>query len=187
MQSRRGACSIALPCERELQQGRRERALARDSQQGAPPHSPRDPGSGADLSGRVARSGSGEEAQEEDRLVPPAPADLHAEDDQSAAPGAHELRVRAPLALRRGGEGPSRMLGGARLCLAASGYRADDGGVNGELSPVPQRQTVGHHLNASLVPHWDMEIHVREPHVADHARASLLADPRQRSLNRKSP
>ena len=106
MQSRWGARSIAFSCERELQQGRCQRALACDGQQRAPPHGPRDLGSGADLSGRIARPGPGEEAQERDRLVSPTPAGLHAEHDEPAAPAAHELRVRSALALRCARKGP---------------------------------------------------------------------------------
>ena len=69
-----------------------------------------------------------------------------------------------------------------RVGLAAPCEGADDGGVEGELRAMPQREAVGDDLNAPFVRDRHIEVHVRKPDVAGDPGAGLATDSRDGML-----
>ena len=54
-------------------------------------------------------------------------------------------------------------------CEAGSGDRADDRGVDRELSAVPQRQAVGDYLDATCITDRYIDVHVANPNVPGYS------------------
>jgi len=53
---------------------------------------------------------------------------------------------------------------------------AHDCGVNGDLSPLPNREAIGDHLYAASVARWYVKVEVAEGDVRRHSGSRLLAD-----------
>ena len=72
----------------------------------------------------------------------------------------------------------------ARLRLPPAGDGADDGGVYGETRSVPQRQAVGHNLNATCARDGHTDIHIRQAHVVAHPPSRFPAHTGNHALKR---
>ena len=100
--------------------------------------------------------------------------------------GEHELGVGvATLTPRCLLKGESRLTVGSKTRLAGGSDRADAGGVDSKLSPVPKRKAIVNNLYPACVGHGDGKVHVGRAHIASDPSASLLADPGDSSLERE--
>ena len=97
-----------------------------------------------------------------------------AEDDKAASSGTAEFGVRAVTPAcawqqhcLRGWASPRR-----------AGGHGHDGGVKGELRPVPQAQAIGDHLNAPFIP---LEVNVGQPDIAGDPGDASAANARDAS------
>ena len=106
-----------------------------------------------------------------------AAADFHANNDERAAAGTLKLGVSLVALASCGGIDCTARLGirpWSRVTTASDGR--DNGGVDRQLRPVPERQPVGDDLDPALILDRDVQVHVRHVHIADYMGAGLLAD-----------
>ena len=77
--------------------------------------------------------------------------------------------------------GSTSALGGVPLHASA----ATRGGIEGELRTVPQGEPVGDHFNPPVIGDGHINVHVRDTHIPRDASATLTADARDRSFQRR--
>ena len=110
----------------------------------------------------------------------------NSEHHEMASRRAHELGVGvATLTPRCLLKGESGLTVGSKTRLAGGSDRADAGGVDSKLSPVPKRKAIANDLYPACVGHGDGKVHVGRAHIASDPSASLLADPGANSLERE--
>ena len=126
---------------------------------------------------------SREEAQELHSFGAEPAANLKPDNNQAAEPCALELWIcLVPLASGGGRDGGPWLDVCARVGLAAAREGAHDGGIQGELRAMPQRQAIGDNLYAPLVRDRHIEVHVRKPDVSGDPGAGFTTDPRHGML-----
>ena len=167
----------------ELEERGRKGALSCDRQEPGPARNP---------AGNRGRSGCGrnsrplmsrEQAQELHGLSAKPAASLNADNDEAASPGAGEFRVGLmSLPARCGNDSTARLDISTRVGLAKPREGRDDSGIEGELGPVPEGETVRDNFDAPGVCDGHIDIHVCKADVAGNPGASLPADSRDGML-----
>lgn len=172
--------------EGELKQRAGEGPLRRDGDDAAPTRHIGRTQSRPNGSVRSSSSRPREEAEEGCGLGAPAATNLDSEHNEVAARRARKLGVGvATLPPRRLLKRKAGLTVSSWPRLAGASDRADAGGVDSKLSPVPKGQAVADDLYPACVGHWGKEVHVCKAHVAGNPSASLLADPGDGSLKRE--
>ena len=177
--------STTLPTWRQLEEGCCEDSLRCNSEDAAPSHDPRCPGSSPERGRHLRCARSRQQADEGGGFGSPPAAYFHPEHHQAAAARPLQLGISLALfaACSLGKNDAGAGIGaGAGLAVPAEG--ADERGINCELLPMPKGQPVADNLNPPCVLHGHIEVHVGQPHVSGHTRASLATDPGEGSLKR---
>ena len=113
---------------------------------------------------------------------------FHTDNNQAAAAGALELRVRLTAFAPRGAvDGAARVHVRTRLSATSPGDGADDGGVYGLLGAMPERKSVRDDREAAVVSNRHIDIHVGQADITGNTHAGLLADPRSSPFQREGP
>ena len=115
-----------------------------------------------------------------------APPNLKPDHDKAAAPCPLQFRIRAlPLAPRCRGDAVARLDVSPWVGFPCTCQRRHEGGIEGELRTVPQGEPVGDHFNPPVIGDGHINVHVRDTHIPRDASATLTANVRDRSFQRR--
>ena len=115
-----------------------------------------------------------------------APPNLKADHDKAAAPCPLQFRIRAlPLAPRCRGDAVARLDVSPWVGFPCTRQGRHEGGIEGKLRTVPQGEPVGDHFNPPVIGDGHINVHVRDTHIPRDASATLTANARDRSLQRR--
>ena len=164
---------------RELKERGSKGALGCDCQEPGPARNPSGD-RGRSRCGRDRRRlMSREQAQELHGLSAKPAANLDTDNDEVAPPCPGEFWVGVVSLPVRGGRDSAAWLDiGAGVGLAEPHKGRQDSGIEGELGPVPEGETVRDNFDAPRVSDRHSDIHVCEADVAGNSGASLPADSR---------